>query len=497
MTMSPRIHAQQFLEYICPEGATLELRAFSSKSTPQKKVIIAGQFNDTTEMGRVASILSEKRYATDVYFTLNSIKPEAQFQQLNMLFNPCARTVRDREIAARNLYLIDCDPDRPSGVCATDDEKARAMIVAQGVIAYLTKEGWPEPIMADSGNGYHLYYRGAGTDPAGTTFTWKQCLMHLGEKFNPGSGVKIDPVVFNEARISRMPGTWNRKGDDTSERPHRMAQVISYPEKWEPVTTGMLVNLANQGRSDVAAGGRSPLASMPALKVSSKRVERVVKSLHDDLIEEYPETFELHQVVNRPDGVYIGLAKCPFKDDEHNGQLVGVSKSCIIVDKQTGQIGFKCFSDDCADYGFGDLMHLIQEQYDEQPIFSFCTEVLPFEDQEVPYIRYLRLSPGGWQLEARVNTLNLTWDDVEDRFIKNAIIADGHMANCKPDGQLAFREWVERVIACRDLDAAASLLGQGWINSIAFPCEKRPLSDGELADLIRDVEHPRETVWIP
>jgi len=54
--------------------------------------------------------------------------------------------------------LIDCDPVRPSGISATDDERKTAADIARQIGRYLRREGWPEPFVADSGNGYHLLY---------------------------------------------------------------------------------------------------------------------------------------------------------------------------------------------------------------------------------------------------------------------------------------------------------------------------------------------------
>ena len=48
---------------------------------------------------------------------------------------------------------------QPSGIGATDEHKQAAHKVALKIYDYLKKRGWPEPIVADSGNGYHLIYR--------------------------------------------------------------------------------------------------------------------------------------------------------------------------------------------------------------------------------------------------------------------------------------------------------------------------------------------------
>ena len=72
-----------------------------------------------------------------------------------------------------------------------------------------------------------------------------RCLQSLSERFDD-ERVKVDRSVFNPARIWKLPGTWARKGDDTSERPHRMAKITSTPGKLETVCHDLLVGLAEE-----------------------------------------------------------------------------------------------------------------------------------------------------------------------------------------------------------------------------------------------------------
>jgi len=38
--------------------------------------------------------------------------------------------------------------------------------------------------------------------------------------------VKVDQKTSNASRITKVPGTWARKGSNTTERPHRRAKVL-------------------------------------------------------------------------------------------------------------------------------------------------------------------------------------------------------------------------------------------------------------------------------
>jgi hypothetical protein len=101
--------------------------------------------------------------------------------------------------------------------------------VLQEVKAYLSGQGWPAPIVADSGNGYHaLYPIDLPRDDGGII---ERCLKALADRFDT-ERVTIDTSVFNPSRITKLYGTTPHKGDHTPERPHRPSRILEVP-KWE------------------------------------------------------------------------------------------------------------------------------------------------------------------------------------------------------------------------------------------------------------------------
>lgn len=122
----------------------------------------------------------------------------------------------------RTIY-IDVDPVRPADTCATKKEKRTAKIVADKVEEYLTTNGFPTPWVVDSGNGYHLYFH-CDLDVKDADLV-KQLLASLASKFDT-TDAKVDRNVGDVARLCRMPGTFNRKGDDTAKRPHRKCHIV-------------------------------------------------------------------------------------------------------------------------------------------------------------------------------------------------------------------------------------------------------------------------------
>ena len=95
--------------------------------------------------------------------------------------------------------------------------------------------------MTDSGNGAQLMYRiDLPTDDNGVVQSViKEVALASSET------VDVDLTVFNPARIWRIPGTMNCKGDDVPSRPHRMSCILSVPEKFGIVTLEQMETAAS------------------------------------------------------------------------------------------------------------------------------------------------------------------------------------------------------------------------------------------------------------
>jgi hypothetical protein len=214
---------------------------------------------------------------------------------------------------------------------------------------------FPEPIVVDSGNGYHLYYQ---SSCAPGHASWRYMLGWLARTFNT-EGAKIDTSVADAARIARLPGSINRKGEDTLERPHRMCRVLSYPEVWtEPPP---IYNVARaHGYTDdydraKMYAKRQADGDAPELVIDE---EGLVK-----MIGEFPDHLDLHRVAHKDGRTYLYLASCPFNGGPHRDQRAG--KTAIILNPDT--VGFKCFSDDCTAHTFQELLGLLKRQTGRKP----------------------------------------------------------------------------------------------------------------------------------
>src|SRR5262249_21309443 len=92
------------------------------------------------------------------YFTPNPIHPKLLSRSPNTPTPGIAQTTRDADVLSRRWLFVDVDPERPTNTSATDAEKALARAKALAVRDHLRALGWPEPLLCDSGNGFHLLY---------------------------------------------------------------------------------------------------------------------------------------------------------------------------------------------------------------------------------------------------------------------------------------------------------------------------------------------------
>ena len=204
---------------------------------------IRGYFGDLELAAKAAASWSGKVPA--VYLTLNPVNPALLARASNRLETYAETTTSDADILGRRWLLVDLDPKRPAGISASAPEHAAALKLAEAVRAHLHDCGWPEPIVADSGNGGHLLYRLALTHDPDNTATLQQVLKVLAARFD-GPAVAVDTSVYNPSRISKLYGTWACKGDDTPDRPHRLSRILSAPAEPEPVALELLEELARQ-----------------------------------------------------------------------------------------------------------------------------------------------------------------------------------------------------------------------------------------------------------
>ena len=233
MPADPALIAQ-WLGLLVEPGSVVEMRAFGYRPQAGREFTYThAGFFDADHLGEMAREACAATWnAPGVYLTLNPLIPEI----LARGGNRCGKAGKnelagDKHVQRRRWLYIDIDADRLSGISATDEEKAKAHKVAHAVYRFLESLRWPAPVVGDSGNGYALFYR-IDLPPEDDGLV-RRVLQVLASRFD-GGGAKIDRVVFNPARIAKIPGTLSRKGDSTPDRPHRCSALVSVPGCTDP-----------------------------------------------------------------------------------------------------------------------------------------------------------------------------------------------------------------------------------------------------------------------
>ncbi|MFA5003164.1 MAG: hypothetical protein WC502_09355, partial [Methanolinea sp.] len=285
------------LATLFPSGGVVELRALSDHS------VHSGYFDDFDVLAEKAANLDTLPEVAGVYVTLNEVDPALLSRRANRVKMNLGRkdpTTSDSDVVRRRWLPIDLDPVRPSGVSSTDDEHQAALVRAAEIAAYLgRKQGWPAPIMADSGNGAHLLYRIDLPNNEESRDLVKRCLETLDIMFS-NSAVTVDTANFNAARIWKIYGTTSRKGDNTKDRPHRKSLVLAGDDQVNVVDTSSLRQLAEA----------LPCAP-PEIKGYKKAID----------LREWLISHGLHITHEKPyqGGTLFVLEECPFSGAHRDG----------------------------------------------------------------------------------------------------------------------------------------------------------------------------------
>lgn len=245
-------------------GSAVEVRIFlkdARRSSLWAGVgsILSGYFDDLAALSTIIARVEKQVAPEACYITLNPVNVQLLARAHNRLVvGKRGESTPDDQIDRRSWLMIDLDPIRPEGISATPTELAAAQERAELIRDHLSKQGWPRPATCFSGNGYHLLYPVDLPNDAASRdlvkhvllslqlrFSEKKIKGDLGSEVEPGAiGVRIDPAVFNAARITKLYGTVARKGDPLGDREHRQSYVVDRPAIGEIVTAEQLQNEA-------------------------------------------------------------------------------------------------------------------------------------------------------------------------------------------------------------------------------------------------------------
>ena len=318
-----RVLIEKALSLLHDPDDIVEIRSIDPKPTISG-YFKAGSPNIFTELARFPD--------RTFYQTINVINKACFSRAQHEVLRPYPKeTTSDNDIIGYQWILIDADPVRPSGVSATADEKEKAHQKSIAVYRFLRDAGFSDPVVADSGNGYHLLYRIQGEISSKETIADFLKVLHM---WFSSEDVLIDTAVFNPSRITKLYGTIARKGANTPERPHRLSKILHAPEELKPTPMSLVRKIA----------GNTAKLVQPEQPASGK---------HSAATFDMDAFLALHHVevakkVVLSDQTKYILAECPF-NCEHK------APDAAVFVRQNGALGFKCFHNSCSEYGWHDF----------------------------------------------------------------------------------------------------------------------------------------------
>lgn len=329
---------RQSLRRILRPDQVTEIRILDASTASYRRPHVESGYFDFDHIKDAAGAVADFDERANIYFLPNPVRHEMLGRACNRLRPPDRNPLTgDAEIVRRWWLLIDADPVRPSGIAASEAEHQEAIARVRKVVRALNVAGWPAPIIADSGNGGHAMF--AVDLPVDDGGLVKRCLEALAARFDDDR-VRVDPSTHNPARLWRLYGTTNAKGDSTVDRPHRRSRMIRTPRKIEAVSRELLERLA--ATAPVPVVGQRLQEKLGATQNGFSLATWIVKH---GLTVRGPESWKSGQRWVFP--------ACPFDAGHTNS-------SAYLVELPNGAVAFGCHHNGCVGRGWHELRDLIE-----------------------------------------------------------------------------------------------------------------------------------------
>ncbi len=342
-----RAEIRRALDVLCASGDLHELRALhvpaGNATDPKREITRFGFFTDLDAFADAAAA----EEAPGVYLTLNPCNP-ALGARADHVVRTAGKCTQDPDITRRRWLLIDADPQRPRNFSATDGEKAAAAGVAQGVRAWLTGCGFPAPVLADSGNGFHLLYQVDLENTTEIRDLVKRFLVNLAGRFSTAA-VTLDTSVSNASRICKLYGTVARKGPDTPDRPHRLSRILVIPDPLTVVSRELLESVAGQSPPPTAPAPAPVRRAAPRLNLG------VAHPAGDWLTLDVVRWAMAHSAYGKSLGNGKHAILCPWNHEHSDARGAEDSDTVIYEPSGDQRPGFKCQHAHCAHRTIADL----------------------------------------------------------------------------------------------------------------------------------------------
>jgi hypothetical protein len=319
------------VEKLFESGDVVELRCFGDGVT------YSGYYDDFEKLTEEAA--NQDRRGRDVYMTLNELKPELLYRRKNRMERMKGRdaATSDGDIKRRRYVFFDFDCKRSSSISSTDEEKLESRKRMLEALTWLKAMGWPEPIICDSGNGYHLLFPIDLPNNPDALALISAVLEALDFKFSD-EAVEVDQTTKNAARITKYYGTVAKKGDNDPERPHRPSRILKAPENPVGVSREQLVEVAAT-KPEPPKRNRHSRNGHAAPEDKRERMEA--------WLEEHPE------ISIKREGPWLGSGWRWIPEECPNGHTDGAA---YITATPDGWVQAKCHHNSCEGLDLRDFM---------------------------------------------------------------------------------------------------------------------------------------------
>lgn len=282
----------------------------------------------------------------NLFTTLARIDPHALDAHLAARQGNQVMRTPDACITRYTRLFFDFDADRPKGQSSTDSELAAAQTRAHGLVAKLAALDWPHPLMAMSGNGWHVQYRTALPNTPETSEQLKAIYAGLHGEFSDDE-VMFDRSVRNPARLCCLYGSVKRKGINHPERPHRQSTCV-VPSDWRQVHPRQVAGLANlYARQTPQIAPRASARPATALALGGKGAYTSL-----DVV----AWFTAHDAYVGHLDNHIHGVRCPWAAEHSTPSPKSGGDSVIFESTGEGWPGFHCKHSHCSDRSIRDVM---------------------------------------------------------------------------------------------------------------------------------------------
>ena len=321
-------------ELMKQENELIEVRVINSRSN------FSGYFKSVDNLIKAISGFEN----STIYFVMNKISDACYSREQRERFIEKAKnTTSDNDIICREWLLIDVDPKRSAGVSSTEEEKNRSKETINKIYSWLRDFGFAEPIVCDSGNGFHLLYK-INIENTETNKELLKNVLYVLDMYFANNICDIDKTVFNAARITKLYGTAARKGISSAERPHRESFIVKAPHTIKETPIELLRKVANL----------YPKPEKQTFKNNYGKEEFDLRSFISK------HGIGVKQETSFSGGTKFILNQCLFNDG-HKG------KDAAIFEMSNGAIAYKCLHNSCSHYKWQDVRLMFEPNaYDKK-----------------------------------------------------------------------------------------------------------------------------------